>query len=90
MANETIINNQKDMSTLRANIIDSAVSTEFKDTVTANGDKQWVDSYGVIKTNRTTIAEDVTIPSGTNGLSTGPISISSGNTVTVNGEWVIV
>ena len=51
------------MSTLRANIIDSAVTTEFKDTITANGDKQWVDSYGVIKTNRTTIAEDVTIPS---------------------------
>ena len=78
------------MSTLRANIIDSSVTTEFKDTITANGDKQWVDSYGVIKTNRTTIAEDETIPSGTNGLSTGPISISSGNTVTVNGEWVIV
>ena len=78
------------MSTLRANIIDSSVTTEFKDTITANGDKQWVDSYGVIITNRTTIAEDVTIPSGTNGLSTGPISISSGNTVTVNGEWVIV
>ena len=78
------------MSTLRANIIDSAVNTEFKDTITANGDKQWVDTYGVIKTNRTTIAEAVTIPTGTNGLSTGPISISSGNTVTVNGEWVIV
>ena len=78
------------MSTLRANIIDSSVTTEFKDTITANGDKQWVDSYGVIKTNRTTFAEDVTIPTGTNGLSTGPISISSGNTVTVNGEWVIV
>ena len=78
------------MSTLRANVIDSSVTTEFKDTITANGDKQWVDSYGVIKTNRTTITEDVTIPSGTNGLSTGPISISSGNTVTVNGEWVIV
>ena len=78
------------MSTLRANIIDSAVNTEFKDTITANGDKQWVDSYGVIKTNRTTISENVTIPTGTNGLSTGPISISSGNTVTVNGEWVII
>ena len=78
------------MSTLRANIIDSAVSTEFKDTITANGDKQWVDSYGVIKANRATIAEDVTIPSGTNGLSTGPVSISSGNTVTINGEWVII
>ena len=78
------------MSTLRANIIDSSVTTEFKDTITANCDTQWVDSSGVRPTNRTTIAEDVTIPSGTNGLSTGPISISSGNTVTVNGEWVIV
>ena len=58
------------MSTLRANIIDSAVNTEFKDTITANGDKQWVDTYGVIKTNRATIAESVTIPTGTNGLST--------------------
>ena len=78
------------MSTLRANVIDSSVTTEFKDTITANGDKQWVDSYGVIKTNRATIAEDVTIPSGTNGFSTGPVSINSGFTVTVNGEWVIV
>ena len=42
------------------------------------------------KTNRATINEDVTIPSATNGLSTGPVSISSGNTVTVNGEWVII
>ena len=49
-----------------------------------------MDSYGVIKTNRATIAEDVTIPTGTNGLSTGPVSISSGSTVTINGEWVIV
>ena len=78
------------MSTLRANIIDSTSTTEFKDTVTANGDKQWVDSYGVIKTNRSTIDEDVTIPAGTNGLSTGVVSISSGQTVTVNGEWTIV
>ena len=78
------------MSTLRVNVIDSAVTTEFKDTITANGDKQWVDSYGVIKTNRSTIDEDVTIPAGTNGLSTGVVSISSGQTVTVNGEWTIV
>ena len=78
------------MSTLRANIIDSAVTTEFKDTITANGDKQWVDSYGVIKTNRNNINENVEIPTGTNGLSTGPVQINSGFTVTVNGEWVIV
>ena len=57
------------MSTIKANIIDStSATTEFKETITANGDKQWVDTYGVIKTNRTTIAENVTIPSGTNGL----------------------
>ena len=78
------------MSTLRVNVIDSAVNTEFKDTITANGDKQWVDSYGVIKTNRNNISENVTIPTGTNGLSTGPLSINSGYTVTVNGEWTIV
>ena len=79
------------MSTIKANLIDSTTpSTEFKDTITANGDKQWVDSYGVIKTNRTTISEDVTIPADTNGLSSGPIVIAEGNEVTVNGEWVIV
>ena len=79
------------MSTIKANIIDSTTpSTEFKDTITANGDKQWVDSYGVIKTNRTTISENVTIPADTNGLSSGPIAIAEGNEVTVNGEWVIV
>ena len=79
------------MSTIKANIIDSTSSTtEFKETITANGDKQWVDSYGVIKTNRTTISEDVTIPVDTNGLSSGPIVIAEGNEVTVNGEWVIV
>ena len=79
------------MSTLKANIVEStAVTTEFKDVVTANGDKQWVDSYGIIKTNRDTISEDVVIPSGSNGLSSGPVTIASGYTVTVNGEWAIV
>ena len=79
------------MATLKANIIDSSSSTtEFKDIVTANGDKQWVDTYGVIKTNRDTISEDITIASGTNGFSSGPITIANGNTITVNGEWAIV
>ena len=79
------------MSTLKANIVEStAVTTEFKDVITANGDKQWVDSYGIIKTNRDTIYEDVVIPSGSNGLSSGPVTIASGYTVTVNGEWAIV
>ena len=79
------------MSTLKANIIDSTSSTtDFKKSIAANGDKQWVDTYGGIKTNRTTIAEDVTIPADTNGLSAGPITIADGYTVTQLGEWTIV
>ena len=78
------------MSTLKANIIDSAVTTEFKTAITANGDNQWLDEHGVIKANRDTIAESITIPSGTNGLSSGPITIADGHTITVNGEWAIV
>ena len=79
------------MSTIKANIIDSATSTtDFKEKISANGDGQWLDTYGVIKTNRDTIAEDLTIQEGTNGLSSGPITISAGYTINVKGEWVIV
>ena len=62
----------------------------FLDPISANGKSQWVDNYGVIKTNRDTISEDITIASGTNGFSSGPITIANGNTITVNGEWAIV
>jgi len=56
----------------------------------ANGDDQWLDTYGVIKSNRTTISETLTIDSGTNGMSAGPITIGVGYTVTVNGDWVVL
>ena len=79
------------MSTIKANIIDSSSSTtEFKDPVAANGDKQWLDSYGIIKSHRATISENITIPAGTNGFSAGAISVADGYTVDVQGEWVIV
>ena len=79
------------MTKLIVNSIDSrSTSTEFKDIVTANQAKQWLDKYGVIKGFKNTIDENITIPSGTNGLSAGAITISSGNTVTVKGEWRIV
>ena len=44
----------------------------------------------VIKAFKNTIDENVTIPSGTNGVSAGTTKISSGYTVTVKGEWRIV
>ena len=79
------------MTKLIVNSIDSrSTSTEFKDIVTANHSKQWLDTYGVIKAFKNTIDENEIIPSGTNGVSAGAITISSGNTVTVKGEWRIV
>ncbi len=63
----------------------------FSDPISANESKQWVDSYGIIKTSsKTTLDENVTIPSGTNGLSNGAITIKPGKAVTVNGEWSII
>jgi hypothetical protein len=44
----------------------------------------------VIRTNSNTINETITIPAGTNGMSAGPITIASGQTVTVNGDWSVV
>ena len=79
------------MSKLIVNTIDSrSANTEFKDIITANHSKQWLDTYGVIKAFKNTIDENVTIPSGTNGFSAGTITITSGYAVTVKGEWRIV
>ena len=44
----------------------------------------------VIRTNAQTISEDITIPSSSNGMSAGPITIADGYTVTVNGNWSVV
>ena len=65
-------------------------SVTFHDTITANGKKQWLDRFGIIKTNSTEINENVTIPSGTNGLSVGTIRVGAGYSVTVQGNWRIV
>ena len=61
-------------------------------TLFANGVKQWVDSYGIFKSNSNTVAEDVTIPANINCVSAGPITIATGYTVTINsgGNWAIV
>ena len=79
------------MTRLIINEIDSrTANTEFKDVITANHSKQWIDTYGVIKAFKNTIDENVTIPSGKNGVSAGTTKISSGYTVSVKGEWRIV
>ena len=58
----------------------------------ANGVKQWIDSYGIFKSNSNTVAENITIPANINCISAGPITIANGYTVTINsgGNWAIV
>ena len=58
----------------------------------ASGDIQYIDTYGIFKSNRNTVSESVTIPSNTNSVSAGPITINNGVTVTIqsNGSWSIV
>jgi len=63
---------------------------DFKDVISANRANQWVDTFGVIKANKTTIDENVTVPAGTNGLSAGTITVSDGYTVTIQGTWRII
>ena len=56
----------------------------------ANDDPLWLDTYGIIKVNRGVLDEDVTITSGLNAVSNGPIVINSGTiTVDSGATWVI-
>ena len=65
-------------------------SVTFTKSITANGEKQWLDRFGIIKANSEQINENITISSGTNGLSVGTIKIGAGHVVTVQGNWRIV
>jgi len=58
----------------------------------ANGDPQWLDTYGVMKANRNSIGEDITVPNNVNAMTIGPIEIGATNTITIanGGVWSIV
>ena len=57
-----------------------------------NADAQYLDSYGVVKRNRNSISENLTIGGADNAASYGPITIASGYTVTISsgGVWNIL
>ena len=57
-----------------------------------DGNAQWIDTKGIIKTSSNTISENVTIPASTNAVSTVPIVINTNNTITVSAGavWTIV
>ena len=68
------------------------VNGQNADVLHANGEKQWIDRYGVIKRGSTTVQDDVTIANGDSCFSVGDITIPSGKTVTITtgGEWTII
>ena len=58
----------------------------------ADGDKQWIDRYGVFKRNRNTVVENVTVNNGDNCMTAGPITINNNVTVAISngGSWSVV
>ena len=58
--------------------------------VMKRSDAPYRGSNSIIRTNAQNIAENITIESSANAMSAGPITIDSGYTVTLNGEWVII
>ena len=54
------------------------------------GGSPYLGSDWIIRTNAQSIGEDITIPSTTNGMTAGPVTIASTYTVTVDGNWSVV
>ena len=65
-------------------------SVTFHDTITANGKKQWLDRFGVIKANSSQLLSNSTIAANTNGVTVGTVRVGDGCTITVRGDWRIV
>ena len=72
------------------NITSQGSTVDFKDIVSANLAKQWLDTRGIIKANKNTIDDDVTIPADKAAFTAGTVKVSTGKTVTINGVWRII
>ena len=72
-----------------AKIADDAVTAaKIHDDVALGGPSLGTSS--VIRTNANSISENITIPSGTNAMSVGPITLAVGNTITCNGVYTVI
>ena len=77
---------------LNINATESLSSGQKTTVLRASGDKQYIDTYGVFKRNRQTVAESITVAASDNCMSAGPITINNGTTITISsgGTWSIV
>ena len=72
-----------------AHVQDGAITAAKIDSAVELGGPS-LGTSSVIRTNAQTISENITIPSTSNGMSAGPITIANTYTVTVNGYWTII
>ena len=77
---------------LNLNASESLSSGQKSTVLRAGGDKLWIDTYGVFRRNRNSVAENINVNNGDNCMSAGPITINNGVTITVNtgGSWSVV
>ena len=79
----------EDNAVTTAKVVDGAITAAKINSAVALGGPS-LGTASIIRTNALTISENITIPSTSNGMSAGPITIADGYTVTVNGTWSIV
>ena len=72
-------------------LLDEAVTAEKIDSAVELGGPSLGNS-SIIRTNSNTISQNVTFLANTNGISAGPVTIGTGNTVIIstNTTWTIV
>ena len=82
----------RQLNGLNLNASEGLSSGQKSTVLRAGGDKQWIDSYGVFKRNRQTVAENITVASTDNCMTAGPITINNGTTITIadGGSWSVV
>ena len=72
-----------------AKIADDAVTAaKIHDDVALGGPSLGTSS--VMRTNANSISENITLPSATNAMSVGPITLAVGNTITCNGVYRVI
>ena len=67
---------------------DAVTAAKIHDDVALGGPSLGTSS--VMRTNANTISENITVPSGTNAMSVGPMTLAVGNTITVNGVYTVI
>ena len=78
-----------DDAIVTAKIADDAVTAaKIADAVALGGPSLGTSS--VMRTNANSISENITIPSGTNAMSVGPMTLAVGNTITCNGVYTVI